>query len=162
MPRIAVVGLLLGMLVSSVEAATDVQGQPHDLRLRLENASVREVLDALSSKFKLTYSLPVNLGRQLTGRYSGTLNQVLARILDGNDYIVEVSDDVIKVVISGGMFASVRAVVAPAGSPGESQTAPPAGAPASQLIARPEPRPSVPPLATYLIMSSVASGESTP
>src|SRR5262249_37333563 len=74
-----------------------------------------------TSKFKLTYSLPVNLGRQLTGRYSGTLNQVLARILDRNDYIVEVSDDAIKVVISGGMVASVRAVVAPAGSPGEAR-----------------------------------------
>ena len=37
----------------------------------------------------------------LTGLYSGTLNQVLARVLDGNDFVVEISGDGVNIVVIG-------------------------------------------------------------
>jgi hypothetical protein len=45
----------------------------------------------------------------VTGVYSGTLRQVLARILDGNDYIVKVSDSGIEVLVLGASGAASAA-----------------------------------------------------
>jgi len=39
-------------------ATTKVEGQAESLDLGVDNASTREILDALSTKFKLTYSMP--------------------------------------------------------------------------------------------------------
>jgi len=156
---------MLGAFTAPAAASTDIQGPAEDLQLRLENASVREVLNALSGKFKLTYSLPANIGRQLTGRYSGTLNQVLARILDGNDYIVEVSDDAIKIVVWSGKSApSAAAAVSASKEDQRPSLLVPASAP-PQPLANPAPPPSVPPLTSYLTMtgpSTVGLGNSTP
>src|SRR5262245_29640778 len=96
-----VIGALLSMMPGPASAATQVRGQQDDLRINAENASIREVLDALSVQFKLTYKLPPGIGRNLTGLYSGSLRKALARILDGNDYIVMVSDSGVEVVVLG-------------------------------------------------------------
>jgi hypothetical protein len=97
----AVIAAALGIMPGPALAATEVRGRPADMQLRTENASIREVLDALARSFKLTYRLPPTISRQVSGLYSGTLYQVLARILDGHDYIVEVSDSGTKVVVLG-------------------------------------------------------------
>src|SRR5262245_44854625 len=62
------------ILARPAGAAADVQGAAEDIQLRLESASVREVLDALARKFKLTYTLTSLPNRQMTGRYTGTLS----------------------------------------------------------------------------------------
>src|SRR5687767_8474007 len=69
-------------------AATEVQGEPAAMQLRAENASIGEILKALGGPFKLTYKLAPNVGRTVSGDYAGTLRQVLARVLDGNNYII--------------------------------------------------------------------------
>jgi hypothetical protein len=104
----------------------------------------------------------------LTGRYSGSLKEVLGRILDGNDYIVEVSEDAVRIVVLA-PAASARAAVVPASAPTDVQRAPaavppqpvatPAPTPSVQPVAR---TPSVPSLASYLTMSSIAGSESAP
>src|SRR5262245_31506930 len=82
-------------------AATQLTGQQDELKITATNASVREILESLSSKFNLTYRLPPGVSGELTGQYSGTLNQVLARILDGNDYILEISDSAATILVLG-------------------------------------------------------------
>jgi hypothetical protein len=72
----AIIGALLGTIPGRALAATEVRGQLDDIQLRAiqlraENASTREVLDALSATFKLSYELPPNIGREATGLYSG-------------------------------------------------------------------------------------------
>src|SRR5690349_5375679 len=74
------------LVLNPASAATDIQGTPDDLRLNVNNATLAEVLDALSTRFKVTYKLRSHNPRILTGRYSGTLRDTLTRILDGNDY----------------------------------------------------------------------------
>jgi hypothetical protein len=86
---------------SPVTAASEVQGDPTDMRLLVENASTEEALQALAGSFGLLYSLPANSGRTLTGVYSGTLRQVLARILDRTDYILKIADGPVEVVVLG-------------------------------------------------------------
>lgn len=95
-------------------AASEVQGDLADMQLLVDNASTKEVLHALSTSFGLVYSLPANVGRNTSGAYSGTLRQVLARILDGTDYILKVSDSTVEVVVLG---ASGVATVASADPP---------------------------------------------
>ncbi len=83
-------------------AASEVLGEPADMRLLVDNASTKEILHALSSSYGVTYTLPQDVGRTITGAYSGTLRQVLARVLDGTNYILKVSDDAVEVVVLGG------------------------------------------------------------
>ena len=95
----AAMGVLLSTMGQPTSAATEVRQQANVIHLRAENASIREVLAALSGTFKLTYKLPPAASQVFTGLYSGSLQQVLSRILDGNDYIVNVLDDGIEVIV---------------------------------------------------------------
>lgn len=128
----AVIAAALGIMPAPALAATEVRGQPADMQLRTDNASVREVLDALARAFKLTYNLPASVSRQVSGLYSGTLHQVLARVLDGHDYIVEVSDSGTRVVVLG---ASGAAAITPAALAGPVIPARPAALPAAAATA---------------------------
>jgi hypothetical protein len=146
----AVIGALSATL-GAASAATEVRGQPDEMQLRAENASTREVLDALSVTFKLTYKLPPNIGRNVTGLYSGTLHQVLGRILDGNDYIVKVSDNGVEVVVLGASAATAIAASGQVIARSENTTAP--AVPPSRPTASTPTLPASaapPPLASYL------------
>jgi hypothetical protein len=144
----------LGVAPGPALAATEVRGKPANLQLRAENASLREVLDALARAFKLSYRLPPQAGRQVSGLYSGSLHQVLARILDGNDYIVEVSEAGIRVVVLGASGASailpaaLAGPVIPAAAP--QLPAGPAAAKGDNPAAAPAaPAKSAPPLTSF-------------
>jgi hypothetical protein len=152
-----IVGLLGASCAAS--AATVVSGQPEDVQLSTENASTKEVLDALSAAFKITYKLPPNTGRDVTGVYSGTLRQVLARILDGNDYIVKVADNGIEVLVLGASGAASaatgQAIVMSENTAAASLPASPPTVPVSKPTLLPStptlPAASLPPpLASYL------------
>jgi hypothetical protein len=69
--------------------------------LTVQNASITEILDALTTRFKVTYKVRSPTSRPLTGNYSGTLREMLTRVLDGNDYILELSDGGCKILILG-------------------------------------------------------------
>ena len=108
-------GLALMLLAAEpVRATTEIEGSQNDVDLRVRNASIGDVLAALAARFKLTYRAPPNLTGELSGRYSGPLNQVLARILDGVDYVVEASDEGIRLVI---LNPADKAKASPSGSP---------------------------------------------
>jgi hypothetical protein len=103
--RAMCVSLLCTILVSTVslqaKAETQVEGQPDALSIRADNAPIGEVLDALGPGFKVKYRAAPESGRNLSGVYSGTLAQVLWRILDGYDYVIEALDDSTQVVFVG-------------------------------------------------------------
>ena len=149
---VAMIGALLSITLRSASAATQVRGQQDDLQITAQNASIREVLDALSARFKLTYKLSPGIGRYLTGLYSGTLHQALARILDGNDYIVEVTDDGVEVVVLGTSGRIVNAPVSQTVAASENTVAPlaPSKPAAALKPIPPYSKSSPPPLATYL------------
>lgn len=93
--------ILAGVLVwlSPALPAADTEGQRENMQLNADNASMGEILQALSSRFSLTYRLPANINRTITGSYRGSLRQVLGRVLDGNDYIVRETEAGLDVVI---------------------------------------------------------------
>jgi len=167
--------MLLPLAAKAASAATEIEGSPSDVNLRVRNAPIRDVLAALAARFKLTYRAPPDLTSELSGRYSGPLNQVLARILDGVDYVVEASDDGIKLVIfspsdktkasasaapdnnrSSGNGQSPTALPASPAQPSLPAQASRAQAGATQPVTNNATSPAVPPLTSFLPMSSAA------
>jgi len=144
----------LGSIVISLEAnaGSDVQGRADAVTLRAENATMGEVLQALSARFKITYTLPAGVDRVVDGTYLGTLNEVLARILDGNDYVIESSDGQVSLAVlprrgtAKTDVASVRLR-----NLNEASTPAPAVVVAQPVAELPSPAlQNVPPLATFL------------
>jgi len=180
-PRVwaAVFAAVIGSMPGPASAVSEIEWQADAVKLRADNASISEVLDALSAKFTVSYKVPPNLIRNMTGEYSGTLNEVLARLLDGNDYVVETSEEGVKIVVLGASAghtspsSSVAAVAAvPAPSSREQSVAPSAPASRPPLLASSSNPPvsnpglpflrPVPPLATYLSTNGSLPAVSTP
>jgi len=98
----AVIAALLSVTLRPAAAETQVRRQADDIYLRAENASIREVLAALSAEFNLTYKLGSNSERTVTGVYSGPLQEVLVRVLDSHDYFIKNNpDDSVEIVVLG-------------------------------------------------------------
>src|SRR5437763_16282520 len=88
-----------GLGLTPAGAETTIEGPADDVQLQAENASITEIFGALSARFNLTYNVVPNGGRVFTGLYSGSLREVLARILAGNDYVLGVLDDHVRIVV---------------------------------------------------------------
>jgi hypothetical protein len=109
----AVTAALLSATLGPAWAVTQVRGQPDDMYLQAENASIGEVLASLAAEFKLTYRLSSNPGRTVTGVYSGTLQQVLVRVLDSHDYVIKNLDDSVEIVVFGASSVIARSPPGP-------------------------------------------------
>ncbi len=97
-------GVLVTALAATLDqasATTTVEGKPDAVSLTAEDAPIGEVLAALSAKFGFVYTPTPSLNRTVGGTYSGTLQQVLGRILDGCDYVASYSGDKIELRILG-------------------------------------------------------------
>ena len=97
----AIVATALTVALGKASAKTKVEGESDAVSLTAENAPIGEVLAELSAKFGLIYTPTPGLDRMVGGTYSGTLQQVLAGILDGCDYVVSYSGDKIELRILG-------------------------------------------------------------
>ena len=168
--RAALVGVLVLLSASSASAGADVQGTPDDLQLNVQNATIVEVLNALSARFNLTFKARSHSPRILTGAYSGTLRETLTRVLDGNDYILERSEKGIDVIILGASaneqsntaprpMVTASAAPSPAPAPSSNPTPPapraPAASPRSASVPNSNASPSstpVPPLSSFAVV----------
>ena len=95
-----IVALLLAA-PGPVAAKVEIVGAPDAMQLSAEEAPLREVLAAMAAQFNLTYEPTPELDRLVGGTYSGTLQQVLARILDGYDYVTNFSPNGIELKVWG-------------------------------------------------------------
>jgi hypothetical protein len=145
---------VLAALPCQAQGTVQIDGRADGMRVRLENAPIAQVLADLGRRFGLTYRRVPSIDRPLTGRYSGTLNQVLARVLDGTDYILEVSDQRVTLVVLGVSAPAARIGSNPVVSTVQQEPTPPSAAP---LDRAPPPAASaspsaaqVPPLSSFL------------
>jgi len=164
----ASIALAFLLSVSSASAGTDIQGTADDLQLNVQNATLVEVLNALSGRFNITFKARSHNPRVLTGAYSGTLRETLTRVLDGNDYILERSDGGFEITILGASateqqntahrpVAAAAPVAAPAPAP---TTAARPSVASSKPVVVPNPNQSVstapvPPLSSFAVVPSV-------
>jgi len=94
---IAAALLMLGCLASGAAAAVRVSGNAERLVLEVENASLGEVLAALKQALPIKISVMRDTSRTFTGTYSGSLEQVLKRLLAGDNH------DFVLAAQSGGL-----------------------------------------------------------
>jgi len=85
----------------SMSARADVQvsGDGDALRIEASNASLEEVLAALGRNSGLQYRYPADLGHSVSGTFAGSLREVLSRLLQGYNFVVESSGSGTRVVI---------------------------------------------------------------
>ena len=110
----SIVGVLLAALASnSVRAQIRVQGPVENIRLEANDATVEEILAVLRARFDLHYR-DTALNRRVTGTYEGPLRRILARVLDGYDYVIGPKGGNIEViVVSTGAPRQARPAPAP-------------------------------------------------
>jgi hypothetical protein len=102
-------------------AEVRIEGNAAAVHVSTSQDTIADVLSALGAAFKLRYrtAVPLNATTGLT--YSGSLRQVIARILDGYNYLVKVDQETTEIIVlgSGGQAAipsttpSVKAAVSP-------------------------------------------------
>lgn len=145
---------VLAALPCQAQGTVQIDGRVDDMQVRLENAPIAQVLADLGRRFGLTYRRVPSINRPLTGRYAGTLNQVLARVLDGTDYILEVSDQSVTLVVLGVSAPATRIGSNPVVSAAPTEPAPPSTTAPDRTtspaaLASP-PAGQVPPLSNFL------------
>src|SRR5262249_46994275 len=72
-------------------AGTQVTGTAAKLQLELDNTTVEDALAELTAAFGLKCRCAVPLERRVSGLYTGNINQVLSRLLDGYNFVVKTS-----------------------------------------------------------------------
>jgi hypothetical protein len=148
--RLVAIGLFYSAMHTAAFAAADVQKRGQGFLLTAENASAKDALDALS-KFDVKYTMRSDNGRRISGQYSGEINHLLTRILDGYDYIVTHSQNQIEVVVLGLSSATDQSLLA--------ATAPPS---VKQVAARSTERMVVPPAPPHNSAAVAATIDSVP
>src|ERR1700761_6265118 len=105
----AAFGLALAAAIcSGAPAAAEVRvsGTADALKMEAQGATLEEALRALQMSFQLQYGGTGALNGVVNGTYSGSVPHVVARLLEGRDYVIHAS---------AGGFA-VR-ILGPAGAP---------------------------------------------
>lgn len=95
--RLAAAASLLLLLIGPSRGEILLQGSAAAVRLEVTQAPVGEILAALRQDYNIRYRASIPLDRTITGTYSGTLVRVLARVLDGYDYVARISPDAIEI-----------------------------------------------------------------
>jgi hypothetical protein len=78
-----------------------VDGQPEAVHIEALDVPLREVFDALQTKFNLRYRTGDMLDTRLTGTFNGPLPRVAARILVGYDFAMKITPQGIDVLVLG-------------------------------------------------------------
>ena len=84
---------------NAAQAQVSVDGRPEAVHIEARDATLREVFDALQTKFGLSYRTDDALETRKTGIFDGPLQRVTARMLDGYDFAMKVTPQGIDVLV---------------------------------------------------------------
>ena len=87
--------------LAPARADVHVGGDAGAVRVEASGASVAEVLAALADRFPFRYRTSLNLDDAISVTYTGPLEQVLARSLNGFNYVLKRENGTIEVVVIG-------------------------------------------------------------
>lgn len=126
--RLLVAATLLAALFHAqpVRAELRISGETGALRVEVDDTSVDEVMAALAATFDLRYRSPVPLARRVTGTYEGSLRHVVARLLDGYNFVMKTGSEGIDARVYGA--AGAGEVLLTPGPAAAGQPAPPTSA----------------------------------
>ncbi len=78
-----------------------VTGDPAEMRLEVRQTTLANVLAALAAAYSVSYRSAVPLDELRDGAYAGPLRQLIRRLLDGYDYVIEENNATLDVLILG-------------------------------------------------------------
>ena len=122
-------GAALVIAPTSVLAEMQVRGSREAVRIEARDTPVEEILAALGRAFGMHYQLLAVVDKRVSGTYVGPLPRVLARILDGYNFILKTDNGNIAVTVVGTPNA---AAAVPASSGPKVVRQPPAAAPPTE------------------------------
>jgi len=93
--------IVSAMAPTFVLADVQVRGSPEAASIVVQDASVEEILAALSAAFGVHYRSLANLEKRINGTYEGPLQRVVARILDGNNFFMKAGEGGIEIKVLG-------------------------------------------------------------
>jgi len=100
-PAAIALAVVLAIAPTLALAAAQVRGKPDAVSVEAQNASVEEILVVLTKAFNVRFRSSANLDRRLTGRYEGSLQQVVAHILRGYDFFVRSGETGLEITLLG-------------------------------------------------------------
>lgn len=106
-------GVVWAGVATPVHAVVKVEGTITALRVTTEKDAVSDVLSALAATFNLRYRTSVRLDAAASSTYSGSLGEVIGRLLDGYSYVIKKDQDAFEVVVVGNNGGRPIAVQAP-------------------------------------------------
>jgi hypothetical protein len=110
LPQLAMMALLAWCLSGGPGAAeVRLSGTRDHIVLQTNDATLADILAALRSAFALDVKLKGATAQRFTGTNSGSVNQVLSRLLRGEDYVLRSAADGISIVLFGASAADSAA-----------------------------------------------------
>jgi hypothetical protein len=88
-------------VVGAARAEVNVAGTPEAVRVTADHAAVADVLAAVAASFKVKYRSAIALDSPADAAYAGSFAQVIARLLDGYNYVVKREPAVTEIVVFG-------------------------------------------------------------
>ena len=95
--------LLMALIACGDVARAEVlvEGTRAAVRVTADQATIAEVLSAVAEKFNAKYRTSIALDASAGPAYAGSSAQVIARLLDGYNYIVKRDGDTAEIVVFG-------------------------------------------------------------
>ena len=101
--RFAALELVCLSALSATQANAEVviDGGRDEMQVRVENDTVGHVLEALGQNGNLHYRSATPLSKVIDGSFSGSLGQVLFRILGGYDFVIRHDPEGVEIFVFG-------------------------------------------------------------
>jgi hypothetical protein len=120
--EVVVVFIILANLSTVAAATVRVQGNTTAVQIEANQAQVKDVLAALATNFDIQYRSSSDLDDVRNGTYSGSLREVLSRVLDGYNFVFEMSGSKLEIIVLGrrgdhaipGVVPTIGAAINPA------------------------------------------------
>jgi hypothetical protein len=99
--------LLVAVWALACGTATDasaevrVEGNLSALRVSTSGDALSDVLSAFGTRLPVKYRTAVPLNAEVNGAYSGSLSQVMSRLLDGYNYVIKNDHELTEIIILG-------------------------------------------------------------
>lgn len=82
-------------------AEVRVEGSPAAVRVTTNHDTIADVLSAFAATFDVEYRSAIPLAATADATYSGSLAQVIARLLDGYSYVIRNDRQITEIVVVG-------------------------------------------------------------
>jgi hypothetical protein len=88
-------------VAGAARAEVNVAGTPEAVRVTADHAAIADVLSAVAASFKVKYRSAIALDAPADATYAGSFSHVIARLLDGYNYVVKRERDGTEIVVFG-------------------------------------------------------------